>query len=413
MLRRYDRKLAAAAEAQAHAALELWKELDPAIDQRGVRRLYEDIELPLAAVLARMHRTGIRIDPVELRRLSALMERDIARLTSEIYALAGKTFNIASPQQLGRVLFEDLKLPAPVKYGKGKTISTAADVLEELAPDHEIVRKVLEYRQLTKLKGTYVDALPALINPADGRLHTTFNQTGAATGRLSSSDPNLQNIPIRTELGREIRAAFVPREGWKLVAADYSQIELRVLAHFSKCPVLVDAFRRGEDIHTRTAAEVMGVPPLMVTLRYAPRREDHQLRHRLRHQPVRPGGAVGHFARRGGAVHQELLRAVRGGEAVHRRDRGGGAADGRDAHAVRPRAAHPGYQQPQPEPAGLRRAHGGEFAVAGHGGGPDQAGDGEDRSRACGHAEQDAAAGARRAGLRGPAGGSAGACESW
>ena len=152
-----------------------------------------------------------------------------------------------------------------MKYGKGKTISTAADVLEGLAAEHEIVRKVLEYRQLTKLKGTYVDALPALIDPMTGRLHTSFNQMGAATGRLSSSNPNLQNIPIKTELGREIRAAFVPREGWKLVVADYSQIELRLLAHMSQAPVLLEAFREGEDIHTRTAAEVMGVPPMMVT----------------------------------------------------------------------------------------------------------------------------------------------------
>jgi DNA polymerase-1 len=158
-----------------------------------------------------------------------------------------------------------LKLPAPVKYGKGKTISTAADVLEELAPDYEIVRKALEYRQLTKLKGTYVDALPALIDRHTGRLHTSFNQTGAATGRLSSSNPNLQNIPIRTELGREIRAAFVPREGWKLVVADYSQIELRLLAHMSEDPLLMDAFRSGEDIHTRTASEVLGIHPMMVT----------------------------------------------------------------------------------------------------------------------------------------------------
>ena len=152
-------------------------------------------------------------------------------------------------------------LPAPVKYGKGKQISTAADVLEELAEEHEIARKVLEYRQLTKLKGTYVDALPELIDPVDGRVHTTFNQIGAATGRLSSSNPNLQNIPIRTELGREIRAAFIPREGWRLLVADYSQIELRLLAHMSQDSVLVDAFRNGEDIHTRTAAEVFGVPP--------------------------------------------------------------------------------------------------------------------------------------------------------
>jgi DNA polymerase-1 len=193
------------------------------------------------------------------------MEGEIARLTSEVHQMAGKPFNISSPQQLGKVLFQDLGLPAPVKYGKGKVISTAADVLDELAPKHEIVRKVLEYRQLTKLKGTYVDALPSLIDTRTGRLHTSFNQTGAATGRLSSSNPNLQNIPIKTELGREIRAAFVPRPGWKMLVADYSQIELRLLAHMSRDPVLVEAFRQGEDIHTRTAAEVMGVPPLMVT----------------------------------------------------------------------------------------------------------------------------------------------------
>src|ERR1035437_3339291 len=159
------------------------------------------------------------------------METEIARLTAEVHQLAGKPFNISSPQQLGKVLFEDLKLPAPARYGKGKAISTAADVLEELAAEHEIVRKVLEYRQLTKLKGTYVDALPALTNAGTGRLHTSFNQAGAATGRLSSSNPNLQNIPIRTALGREIRAAFVPSQGWKLLVADYSQIELRLLAH--------------------------------------------------------------------------------------------------------------------------------------------------------------------------------------
>src|SRR5215468_9553325 len=152
-----------------------------------------------------------------------------------------------------------------MRYGKGKTISTAADIPEELAPDHEIVSKVLEYRQLTKLKGTYVDALPELIRAGTQRLHTSFNQAGAATGRLSSSNPNLQNIPIRTPLGREIRAAFVPRPGWKLLVADYSQIELRLLAHMSGDELLIEAFRNGEDIHTRTAAEVMGIPPLMVS----------------------------------------------------------------------------------------------------------------------------------------------------
>ena len=174
-------------------------------------------------------------------------------------------FNIGSPKQLGDVLFNKLNLPKPVKYGKVKTISTAVDVLEGLAATHAAPRLVLEYRQLTKLKSTYVDALPLLINPSSGRLHTTFGQTGTATGRLSSTNPNLQNIPIRTELGREIRAAFTAEPGHVLLAADYSQIELRLLAHFSKDPLLVEAFQRGDDVHTLTASQVFGVPPLMVT----------------------------------------------------------------------------------------------------------------------------------------------------
>jgi DNA polymerase-1 len=260
-----DRKLDAAAEQQADSSLTIAERLIADIEKDGLRQIYEKIDLPLTSVLARMQQEGILIEPVQLKALSARMDTDVQRLSNEIYELAGKPFNINSPQQLGKVLFEDLNLPAPVKYGKGKTISTAADVLEGLAAEHEIARKVLDYRQLTKLKGTYVDALPALIDRKTGRLHTTFNQIGAATGRLSSSNPNLQNIPIRTELGREIRAAFVPREGWKLVVADYSQIELRLLAHMSRDPKLVDAFLQGEDIHTRTAAEVFRIPPLMIT----------------------------------------------------------------------------------------------------------------------------------------------------
>jgi DNA polymerase I len=263
--RRLDLRAGPRADERASFIHELNERLRPEIDRKGFRQLYDDIELPLAGVLARMEYAGIRIDTTELARLSNLMETGIARLTLEVHALAGREFNVSSPQQLGKVLFEEMKLPAPVKYGKGKVISTAIDVLEGLAAEHEIVRKVLEYRQLTKLKGTYVDALPALMDPATGRIHTSFNQTGAATGRLSSSNPNLQNIPIKTELGREIRAAFIPRDGWKLVVADYSQIELRLLAHLSQDPVLIDAFRQGEDIHTRTAAEVMGVPPMLVS----------------------------------------------------------------------------------------------------------------------------------------------------
>ena len=213
-------------------------------------------------------------------------------------------------------------------------------MLDELAADHEIVRKVLEYRQLTKLKGTYVDALPALIEPATGRLHTSFNQTGAATGRLSSSNPNLQNIPIRTALGREIRAAFVPRQGWKLLVADYSQIELRLLAHMSGDPLLVEAFRNGEDIHTRTAAEVMGVPPMMVTAEA--RRDAKAVNFGIVYGISGFGLAaqLGISRARGGEVHQELFRALRRREALHRKHHRGGAADRRDAHPVRPRTAH-------------------------------------------------------------------------
>ncbi|MBZ5604942.1 MAG: DNA polymerase I [Acidobacteriia bacterium] len=259
-----DRAIDTDAAGQADAVLSLYKKLRPEIESAGLTELYDSIDLPLVRVLARMEDCGVRIDPDQLRVLSGSMEQEIARLTEEICGLAGKVFNINSPQQLGKVLFEDMNLPPPVKYGKGKVFSTAADVLEALAEEHEIARKVLEYRQLAKLKGTYVDALPALIDPKTQRLHTTFNQSGAATGRLSSSNPNLQNIPIRTGLGREIRAAFVPRPGWKLIVADYSQIELRLLAHMSKDAVLVEAFRNGEDIHTRTAAEVFGIPPLMI-----------------------------------------------------------------------------------------------------------------------------------------------------
>jgi len=262
--RRFRHQLGAGAAEQADYTVRLAQELAAEIDAGGLRDLYETMELPLGPVLARMERAGVSIDREALRTLSTQMDQDLERVTTAIHQLAGKSFNINSPQQLAKVLFEDLGLRPGGRSAKTRALSTAAAVLEELAGEHEIVRQVLDYRQLAKLKGTYADALPALIHPATGRLHTTFDQCGSATGRLSSSDPNLQNIPVRTELGRQIRAAFIPRSGWRLLAADYSQIELRILAHFSQDAVLVDAFRRGEDIHTRTAAEVFGLPPLMV-----------------------------------------------------------------------------------------------------------------------------------------------------
>ncbi len=265
-LRYLDRKLTGAIEEGAAAEWLLADKLRHEVARRpGLDRVYREIDLPFVPVLARIERTGVRVEPDRLRALSGHMEKEVDRLTAEIHREAGQPFNVNSPQQLGKILFDDLKLPGPPQRGKTKNYSTAADVLETLAEEHAIARLVLEYRQVAKLKNTYVDTLPLLIRSQTGRLHTTFNPAGSATGRLSSSNPNLQNIPIRTELGRQIRAAFVPRQGWKFVVADYSQIELRLLAHFSADPVLTEAFRNGEDIHTRTAAEVMGVPHEAIT----------------------------------------------------------------------------------------------------------------------------------------------------
>ncbi|MFZ1130620.1 MAG: DNA polymerase I [Terriglobales bacterium] len=264
-LRRFNVKLsgnlAEAADVTGRLASALRKE----VDEQELTSVYEEIDAPLVPVLARMEDAGVKLDPAALGEMSVKLRGEAEGKARDIYERCGLEFNINSPKQLGDVLFNRLALPMPVKYGKGKKISTAVDVLEGLAADHEVPRLVLEYRQLTKLKSTYVDALPMLIRGESGRVHTTFGQTGTATGRLSSANPNLQNIPIRTELGREIRAAFIAEPGHVLLAADYSQIELRLLAHYSKDKLLVEAFRRGDDIHTLTASQVFGVPPLMVT----------------------------------------------------------------------------------------------------------------------------------------------------
>jgi DNA polymerase-1 len=228
-----------------------------ALEEVGLHALYQDVERPLIGVLARMERHGIRVDPVRLGEFSRELEVHLERTTREIFTLAGEEFNIGSPKQLAHILFEKLKLP-PVRRTK-TGYSTDADVLEQLAIGHELPARIVEHRTLAKLKSTYADSLPTLINPVTGRIHTSFNQLVAATGRLSSSNPNVQNIPVRTELGRRIRAAFVPDPGWQFLAADYSQIELRILAHVSGEESLIEAFRRGEDIHRRTASEVFGV----------------------------------------------------------------------------------------------------------------------------------------------------------
>src|SRR5207244_172233 len=249
-LRRFNIKLSGALPESADVTGRLATALREEVEEIGLLNLYGEIDLPLVPVLTRMEQAGVKIDQGALDKMSARLEKEINAKAKEIYAAAGGfEFNISSPKQLGDVLFNKLALPKPVKYGKGRTISTAVDVLEGLALTHEVPRLVLEYRQLTKLKSTYVDALPALLNFTTGRLHTTFAQTGTATERLASFNPNLQNIPIRTELGREIRAAFIADPGCVLLAADYSQIELRLLAHYSKDPLLVEAYRRGDDIH--------------------------------------------------------------------------------------------------------------------------------------------------------------------
>jgi len=234
--------------------------LAPLIHTQDLHDLYYNIELPLIKVLASMEEAGVRVDPDFLCRLSEQMEGKLNALTGQIFEIAGGEFNINSTQQLSHILFEKLGLPTKGKTAKKTSYSTDVRVLEELALIHTFPQLILDYRQLTKLKNTYTDAIPKLINPETGRVHTSFNQTIAATGRLSSTDPNLQNIPVRTEEGREIRKAFIPRDDEHvLLVADYSQIELRILAHYSEDKGLIEAFKRGEDIHARTAAEVYGV----------------------------------------------------------------------------------------------------------------------------------------------------------
>ena len=243
---------------RADLARQLGNRLAPLLVTDELEPVYRDLEMPLIPVLADIERAGIMIDGPALAAQSAHIEQELASISARIFELAGEVFNVNSPKQLGEILFEKLQLPALKKTGKTRSYSTAVEVLEELALVHDLPRLILEWRGLHKLKSTYIDALPQLVHPETGRVHTCFNQAVAATGRLSSSDPNLQNIPIRTELGREIRRAFIAAPGNVLISADYSQIELRVLADLADEPALIDAFRTGEDIHDRTALNVFG-----------------------------------------------------------------------------------------------------------------------------------------------------------
>ena len=248
---------------RADLTLRLYHKLQPLLVEQGLQSLLEEIEMPLEEVLASMEQVGVRLDCKLLKKMSEQMESTIASLSQRIFELADEEFNLNSPKQLAGILFEKLGLPLPKKTRKAGHYATGVEVLERLAAEHEIARQILEYRELSKLKNTYLDALPKLVDPETSRIHTSYNQMVASTGRLSSSNPNLQNIPVKSAQGREIRRAFVAEPGFRILAADYSQIELRVMAHLSRDPVLMDAFARGEDIHQRTAREVFGMGAIM------------------------------------------------------------------------------------------------------------------------------------------------------
>ena len=250
----------------ADITLQLYEKLLPLLKENGVEKLFYDIEMPLVPVLSRMEANGVKIDTQNLQQISEDFGGEIQKIEEEIYALAGTPFNIASPKQLGEILFEKLKIDEKAKKTKTGQYATGEEVLQKLLHKHPIIQKILDYRSFTKLKSTYLDALPALVNPKDGLIHTSYNQAVTATGRLSSNNPNLQNIPVRTAQGREIRRAFVPRSPqYTLLAADYSQIELRIIAHLSQDPAMVNDFNLGHDIHAATAAKVFHVPMNEVT----------------------------------------------------------------------------------------------------------------------------------------------------
>ena len=243
----------------ADVTLQLKKPLEEELEQNNAKALFEEIEMPLVPVLAYMERNGVRIDTEALKETSRHFTLRLRQIEEEIYQLAGTTFNIASPKQVGEILFDRMKVSEKPKKTKTGQYVTSEEVLESLRHKHDIVGKILDHRGLKKLLGTYIDALPELINPKTGRIHTSFNQTVTATGRLSSSNPNLQNIPIRNEDGKEIRKAFIPDDGCEFFSADYSQIELRIMAHLSGDPHMIAAFSEGQDIHAATAAKIYKV----------------------------------------------------------------------------------------------------------------------------------------------------------
>ena len=302
--------------AEARLVVELAPRQQERLAEFGLERLLNEVEMPLIEVLAALERVGIKVDAKRLAEIGEGMAERIAQLEREIFDLAGREFTIGSPQQLGEVLFSELGL---TKKRRGKTgFSTDARVLAQIREEHEIVAKVESWRELTKLKNTYLDALPELIDPETARIHTTFNQVATTTGRLSSINPNLQNIPIRSEIGRPVRACFVAERGNRLLSADYNQVELRVLAHVANEDVLRQIFASDEDVHRETAAEVLAICPGRSGPGRALEGEDGQLRDRLRPVRVRSRRPAADIPRGGGGVHPALFRAIPRGEAVHR-----------------------------------------------------------------------------------------------
>jgi len=371
--RQFNVPLGGGAGERADMMQKLAPALRAQVEEKKLDEVYEKIDLPLAGVLAEMERTGVRVDQEVLAAMSLSMEKEVRRLEKEIWALAGMEFNCNSPTQLAEVLFDKLNLGLSAKRGRPKSRSTAVEILEELSAQHPLPKKVIEYREFTKLKSTYVDSLPKLIHPVTGRLHTSFNQTGTATGRLSSSDPNLQNIPIRTELGRQIRAAFVAEPGKIMLAADYSQVELRIMAHFSGDAVLVEAFRNGEDIHARTAQEVFGVGPMAQT-------GEHRRAAKAINFGIIYGLSAFGLAQQLGIEQREAAQfiavfcALSRGERVSGSSAGGDAQKRRDADTVWADAADTGDYFSAGAAAEFCRTYGVEFAAAGNRGGLDQAG---------------------------------------
>ncbi len=335
------------------------------VEAQGLAELYETIDLPLAPVLAGMERDGVRVDHKALEAMSRTMEREIRSLEKTIWEMAGSEFNINSPQQLAEILFDKMGLTLGGRR-RSKPRSTAADVLEELALTHELPKKVLEYREFSKLKSTYVDALPKLIHAETGRLHTSFSQTGTATGRLSSSNPNLQNIPVRSELGRQIRAAFAAGPGNTLLSADYSQIELRILAHFSEDPVLIEAFRTGQDIHARTAQEVFGVGPMAQNAEH--RRAAKAINFGIIYgqTPFGLAAQLGIDTKEAAKFIAAYFSRYRGVKDYLERSPGRSPQDRRDAHAVRPHPSVARNHLDAGQPAKFRRAHRAQHAAARH-----------------------------------------------